>query len=93
MTDEREVNEQAGERLSPSGGPQGAGENPEPPAPRGADGESRVVAERSGADTSFPARPLPADPVDVVPAAVPGSAATDREAGDGTPEPQVGPAS
>ncbi|MEU4405797.1 hypothetical protein AB0F88_14825 [Streptosporangium sp. NPDC023963] len=36
-----------------------------PPAgPRGADGESRVVAERSGSDTAFPERPLLADPDD-----------------------------
>ncbi|MEV4383943.1 hypothetical protein, partial [Streptosporangium sp. NPDC049644] len=58
MTDNPEVNENTVERdVSEEGLP--------PAGPRGADGESRVVAERSGADTTFPERPLLADPDDV----------------------------
>ncbi|MEV4250176.1 hypothetical protein AB0J63_43080 [Streptosporangium canum] len=59
-----------------------------PAAPRGADGESRVVAERSGADTSFPERPLLADPDDAR-----DPAEADEESGEGVPEPKVGPTS
>ncbi|MDP9841998.1 hypothetical protein [Streptosporangium lutulentum] len=88
MIDEREAGEEAVEHDLPE-------EDPLPPAPRGADGESRVVAERSGADTSFPERPLLADPDNER-----RSKAGDGEVGDGdetsgkrTPEPEVGPAS
>ncbi|WP_371785291.1 hypothetical protein [Streptosporangium subroseum] len=68
-----------------------------PPAPRGIDGESRVVAERSGADTSFPERPLLADPdnerrstyADGDGRSDDGDEASEKRA----PEPEVGPAS
>ncbi|WP_031170383.1 hypothetical protein [Streptosporangium roseum] len=75
-----------GEGSAPAA-PQGE-KGPVPAAPRGVDGESRVVAERSGADTSFPERPLLADPDDAR-----DSAGADEESGKGVPEPKVGPTS
>ncbi|GAA3068528.1 hypothetical protein [Streptosporangium carneum] len=93
MTDDREVSERPGERAPAAENPKLAEEGAKPPAPRGVDGESRVVAERSGADTSFPDRPLSADPVDVNPADAPDSGAVDPDAGQGAPKPEVGPAS
>ncbi|MET8338472.1 hypothetical protein ABZV14_39240 [Streptosporangium canum] len=81
MTDDREASEKAG-------GHDPSQEDPASAAPRGADGESRVVAERSGADTSFPERPLLADPDD---ARAP--ARGDEESGEGVPQPKVGPTS
>ncbi|WP_433256474.1 hypothetical protein ACQPYK_17560 [Streptosporangium sp. CA-135522] len=86
MTEHRAVNEKTdGSDPSP--------ESPPPAAPRGVDGESRVVAERSGADTSFPERPLLADPDDARSSAGTDSAATGEESGKRAPEPEVGPAS
>ncbi|GAA3426076.1 hypothetical protein GCM10018953_32590 [Streptosporangium nondiastaticum] len=49
------------ESRDPAGKRHGGAPDDPPPAPRGIDGESRVVAERSGADATFPDRPLPAD--------------------------------
>ncbi|MFF0309590.1 hypothetical protein ACFYSC_19360 [Streptosporangium sp. NPDC004379] len=75
----------------------------QPPAPRGIDGESRVVAERSGADTTFPDRPLPADLLaddlgdlidDLAPDAGAASGEGSGEAtGERAPQPEMGPAS
>ncbi|MFB9878009.1 hypothetical protein ACFFMN_08695 [Planobispora siamensis] len=59
-----------------------------PPAPDGLEGETRTVAARSGSDTSFPERPIPADPVEASP--------EDQKAGHDegrTPEPDMGPSS
>ncbi|WP_436757688.1 hypothetical protein [Streptosporangium sp. V21-05] len=97
--------------------------DPPPAGPRGVDGETRVVAERSGSDTTFPERPLLADPDDArrTPEEESPEGATDAgtddgdgdgdgedtggsgneaegdagedTSGDGTPEPEVGPAS
>ncbi|MEV6861938.1 hypothetical protein AB0M44_13175 [Streptosporangium subroseum] len=70
-----------------------------PPAPRGIDGESRVVAERSGADTSFPERPLLADPdnerrsTHAGDGSGDGGGGGDEASGKRAPEPEVGPAS
>ncbi|MGJ6964352.1 hypothetical protein ACSDR0_20805 [Streptosporangium sp. G11] len=92
-------------------------QDPPPASPRGVDGETRVVAERSGADTTFPERPLLADPDDARRApeeerpegvsqaeaeagiedggdgAEEGEGETKDTSGNGTPEPEVGPAS
>lgn len=57
MTETPEVSEDTTERDTPE-------QDPPPAGPRGVDGETRVVAERSGSDTTFPARPLLADPDD-----------------------------
>ncbi|WP_440071611.1 hypothetical protein [Streptosporangium sp. OZ121] len=57
MTETPEVSEDTAGRDTP-------GQDPPPAGPRGADGETRVVAERSGSDTTFPERPLLADPDD-----------------------------
>ncbi len=57
MTETPEVSEDTAERDTPE-------QAPPPAGPRGADGETRVVAERSGSDTTFPERPLLADPDD-----------------------------
>ncbi|MFI6509232.1 hypothetical protein ACIBCT_16625 [Streptosporangium sp. NPDC050855] len=108
MTENPEISEEtapsdgAEDQARDGGVPQGtpgsdASEQAQPPAgPRGADGESRVVAERSGSDTTFPARPLLADPDDArrVPgedgpeieddSAGEGSGGTDEGDGDGT---------
>ncbi|WP_068925291.1 hypothetical protein [Planobispora rosea] len=67
-------------------------EDGDPPAtaPEAALGESRTVAARSGADTGFPDRPLPADPVDPSPPEGDAEAAGD---GTATPEPEMGPSS
>ncbi|AWS44727.1 hypothetical protein [Streptosporangium sp. 'caverna'] len=88
MIEEVEVSEETARDDLPE-------EDSMPPAPRGIDGESRVVAERSGADTSFPERPLLADPDN--------ERRSTAENGDGNggdeasekraPEPEVGPAS
>ncbi|WP_344918865.1 hypothetical protein [Streptosporangium oxazolinicum] len=102
--------------------------DPPPAGPRGVDGETRVVAERSGSDTTFPERPLLADPDDArrtpeeespegageaktqaeadgatgteagEDGGTDGTAEGDEESGEdtsgnGTPEPEVGPAS
>ncbi|MFF5112222.1 hypothetical protein [Streptosporangium sp. NPDC000509] len=77
MTDTPETSEDTAEREgagtggTESTGAESAGaesdapaQDPPPAGPRGIDGESRVVAERSGADTTFPERPLLADPDD-----------------------------
>ncbi|GAA0822683.1 hypothetical protein ACFQVD_05485 [Streptosporangium amethystogenes subsp. fukuiense] len=101
MTDNPEVNENTVERdVSEEGLP--------PAGPRGADGESRIVAERSGADTTFPERPLLADPDDVrrTPGEEGSAGASQAERGvedakdevegrdgSGSPEPEVGPVS
>ncbi|MER6173813.1 hypothetical protein [Streptosporangium sp. NPDC001681] len=91
MTDNPEVNENTVERD--------VSEQTLPPAgPRGADGETRIVAERSGADTTFPERPLLADPDDVhrTPGEEGSKGASQAEQGrdrSGFPEPEVGPAS
>jgi hypothetical protein len=89
MIDERGASEEADRRdLSE--------EDPLPPAPRGAEGESRVVAERSGADSSFPERPLLAD----LDEEHRSKEANDGGGGDGdetpgkrVPEPEAGPTS
>lgn len=96
MTDNPEVSEDTTERDLPEQDP--------PASPRGADGESRVVAERSGSDTDFPDRPLLADPDDArrapgeeraedVGQAKAEAAKEERKDGSGSPEPEVGPAS
>ncbi|GAA3042466.1 hypothetical protein [Streptosporangium longisporum] len=61
-----EAEDQARDGDVPQGTPgaDASDQAPPPAGPRGADGESRVVAERSGSDTTFPARPLLADPDD-----------------------------
>ncbi|MFC4061229.1 hypothetical protein ACFOWE_23260 [Planomonospora corallina] len=73
----------------------GAGRSPEsdapPIAPDAAVGESRTVAERSGADTDFPARPIPADPVTPSPPLE--SPEGEDEERSGTPAPDMGPSS
>ncbi|MEU6740015.1 hypothetical protein [Streptosporangium sandarakinum] len=93
------------ESRDPAGKHHGGAPDDQPPAPRGIDGESRVVAERSGADTTFPERPLPADllpddPGDLVGGPAPGAgerAVAGRGSGEGSggraPEPEMGPAS
>jgi hypothetical protein len=118
MTDTPEVSEDTAGRATPE-------QDPPPASPRGVDGETRVVAERSGADTTFPERPLLADPDDARRAPeeerpegvshAEAEAGTDTEdtedigdteggveegegerkdtSGNGTPEPEVGPAS
>ncbi|MEU8385918.1 hypothetical protein [Streptosporangium sp. NPDC048865] len=123
MTETPEVSEETAERDAPEQAGREVPEQDLPPAgPRGIDGESRVVAERSGADTTFPERPLLADPDDArrtpeeeTPEGAsharaeaeaeadagddgPGDAegSADEEggtSGNGTPEPEVGPAS
>ncbi|MFB9676544.1 hypothetical protein [Streptosporangium vulgare] len=59
--------------------------DPPPAGPRGVDGETRVVAERSGSDTTFPERPLLADPDDArrTPEEESPEGASDAEADDG----------
>ncbi|MBB2910192.1 DNA replication initiation complex subunit (GINS family) [Streptosporangium becharense] len=98
MTDKRDANEETTRQDTPE---QDTPETDQPPAgPRGVDGETRVVAERSGADTSFPERPLPADPEDArrtpdeerAGAAGTADQATEGEE-SGTAQPEVGPAS
>ena len=91
MIDEGEASEETARDDLPE-------EDSMPPAPRGIDGESRVVAERSGADTSFPERPLLADPDNgAVPrtrtTAAETEAAEDEASRKRAPEPEVGPAS
>ncbi|MFF3437487.1 hypothetical protein [Streptosporangium sp. NPDC002721] len=111
MNDTPEVSEDRTERDTPE-------KDPPPAGPRGVDGETRVVAERSGSDTTFPERPLLADPDDArrtpeeespegaghaeeeaEAEAGAGDGAEDVEesekgtSGNGTPEPEVGPAS
>lgn len=135
MTETPEVSEDTAERdTAERDTPE---KDPPPAGPRGVDGETRVVAERSGSDTTFPARPLLADPDDArrVPGEESLEGASDAEAkaeadagadeetdteagaentrdaggagdeaegsagegedtsGEGTPEPEVGPAS
>ncbi|GAA3138678.1 hypothetical protein GCM10010466_32050 [Planomonospora alba] len=72
-------------------GEAGGGRSPEsdapPTAPDAAVGETRTVAERSGADTTFPDRPIPADPV------VPSPPEEEGEEGTRAPEPDMGPSS
>ncbi|MDP9862316.1 MULTISPECIES: hypothetical protein [Streptosporangium] len=91
-----EAGRMGGEGPAPAEGDGGG--DPAPAAPRGIDGESRVVAERSGADTSFPERPLLADPDDArrPPGGgeEPGPAVgAGEKSGGRAPEPEVGPAS
>ncbi|GAB2460276.1 MULTISPECIES: hypothetical protein [Streptosporangium] len=89
------------ESRDPAGKRHGGAPDDPPPAPRGIDGESRVVAERSGADATFPDRPLPADlPPDDLGDLVGGPAPATGERADGgegsgkrAPEPEMGPAS
>ncbi|MFF5206078.1 hypothetical protein [Streptosporangium sp. NPDC000396] len=83
MNDERETSEKPDEH-----GP--SDEKPVATTPRGTGGESRVVAERSGADTSFPERPILADPPE---AEARRTERMDEEPGEGEPEPEMGPAS
>ncbi|GGQ09316.1 hypothetical protein [Streptosporangium pseudovulgare] len=96
-----------GEDHDPAGKHHGGTPDDPPPAPRGIDGESRVVAERSAADTTFPDRPLLADlpsddPGDLLDGAAPGPGpgpgpeegmGAGEGAGKRTPEPEMGPAS
>jgi hypothetical protein len=91
MIDEGEASEETAREDLPE-------EDSMPPAPRGIDGESRVVAERSGADTSFPKRPLLADPDNErrSPYADDGrgdGGGGEEASGKRAPEPEVGPAS
>ncbi|MBG0830694.1 hypothetical protein HS041_23315 [Planomonospora sp. ID67723] len=85
MNDERDPAESPSAQPE-DGPPQGSGDAP-PAVPDADVGESRTVAERSGADTAFPGRPLPADPVEPSP--------PEGDSGDGSraPEPDMGPSS
>ncbi|GIH76487.1 hypothetical protein [Planobispora longispora] len=84
MNDERDTAE--------TGSPQREGGDPPPAVPDADLGESRTVAARSGADTDFPERPLPADPVEPSP---PEGDGGEEAGGEGTqaPEPDMGPSS
>ncbi|GGL27822.1 hypothetical protein [Planomonospora parontospora] len=91
MNDEHDPAENPSTEPPPpdaDGGPPPEGEDAPPTAPDAAVGESRTVAARSGADTDFPARPIPADPVEPSP---PGE---DTEDESRAPEPEdMGPSS
>ncbi|GAB1817971.1 hypothetical protein [Herbidospora sp. RD11066] len=58
---------------------------------RGVDGESEVVAERSGADTETPEHPIPRDPEPLTDPMADEDPGEDSEMPE--PEPEVGPAS
>ncbi|GAA2868387.1 hypothetical protein GCM10010517_28140 [Streptosporangium fragile] len=94
MTDNRDETEDPTRWSTPEKDPPSSG-------PRDVDTETRVVAERSGSDTSFPERPLPADPEDALRTREGRPGGADRVLADQTAEdeepggvrPDVGPAS